>query len=105
MTSAVVVFSVFQVFSPACRAARRPFLACRFKLADFEPDRLARRFVALFRTARFLEDDPLAVRRFFPELCFADFLVAAMTVSRSDWRGLRPSTGDDPAPVGTGMTR
>ena len=90
ITLTVVVFRVFQVFSPTCstlpsppRAAFSPFFARRFKLivlgaADF----LARRFGLDFREGRFLEDGRLAAERFFGARRLADFLVAAMAASR-----------------------
>lgn len=71
------------VFRPP-RAARRPCLARRFRVA-FLLDRFAARLLAALRVGRFLADDDrfladarLAPLRFFPLLVFADFLVGAI---------------------------
>ena len=90
ITLAVVLFSLSQVFFPAWttlpsppRAAFNPFFARRFKLVVFDAvDFLPRRFEVDFRAGCFLEDGRLAAARFFAALRLADFLVAAMAVSR-----------------------
>jgi hypothetical protein len=70
MTLAVVFFRDSQVFQPVV-----------FGLVDFFP----RRFAVDFRAGCFLEDGSLAGARFFAALRLADFLVAAMAVSRLAW--------------------